>query len=52
MGFEHYFNPLVSIDVRGVFRFIDYDETINGFTVDTNVNGDTFTLGVGLNFHF
>jgi len=52
MGFEHYFNPQVSIDVRGVFRFIDYNEEINGFTVDTNVNGDTFTLGVGLNFHF
>jgi hypothetical protein len=25
---------------------------INGTTVATNVNGDTFTLGVALNFHF
>jgi hypothetical protein len=52
MGFEHYFNQQVSIDVRGVYRFIDYNLDINGFTVDTNVNGDTFTLGVALNFHF
>ena len=52
MGFEHYFNPQVSIDVRGVYRFINYDEEINGFTVDTNVNGDTFTLGAAVNFHF
>ncbi|HEX9136228.1 MAG TPA: porin family protein [Nitrospirota bacterium] len=52
MGFEHYFNPQVSIDLRGVYRFINYDEEINGFTVDTNVNGDTFTLGVAVNFHF
>jgi opacity protein-like surface antigen len=52
MGFEHYFNPQVSIDARGVYRFINYDLDINGFHVDTNVNGDTFTLGVALNFHF
>jgi opacity protein-like surface antigen len=52
MGFEHYFNPQVSIDVRGVYRFINYDEDINGFTIATNVNGDTFTLGATLNFHF
>jgi opacity protein-like surface antigen len=52
IGFEHYFNPQVSIDVRGVYRFISYDEEINGFTVDTNVNGDTFTLGVAFDFHF
>jgi len=52
MGFEHYFNQLVSIDVRGVYRFINYNLDINGFNVATNVNGDTFTLGVALNFHF
>jgi hypothetical protein len=52
IGFEHYFNPQVAVDVRGVYRFINYDEDINGVTVATNVNGDTFTLGVALNYHF
>lgn len=52
IGFEHYFNPQLSIDVRGVYRFIDYDEDINGFHFNSSVNGDTFTLGVGFNFHF
>ena len=52
MGFEHYFNQQVSIDVRGVYRFINYNLYINGFNVATNINGDTFTLGVALNYHF
>jgi opacity protein-like surface antigen len=52
LGFEHFFNQQVALDVRGVYRFINYDLEINGITVDTNVNGDTFTLGVALNFHF
>lgn len=52
LGFEHFFNPQVALDVRGVYRFINYDSDINGFTVATDVDGDTFTLGVALNFHF
>jgi hypothetical protein len=52
LGFEHYFNPQVSLDVRGVYRFISYDLKQNGFLVATSVNGDTFTLGTALNFHF
>ncbi len=52
LGFEHYFNPQLSLDLRGVYRFISYDWEQNGFTVATGVNGDTFTLGASLNFHF
>lgn len=52
LGFEHYFNPQLSLDLRGVYRFISYDWEQNGFTIATGVNGDTFTLGAALNFHF
>ncbi|HUI68293.1 MAG TPA: porin family protein [Nitrospirota bacterium] len=52
MGFEYFLNEQVAIDVRGVYRFINYNLDINGFNVATNVNGDTFTLGLALNFHF
>jgi opacity protein-like surface antigen len=52
IGLEHFFNEQLSLDVRGVYRFIDYDLDINGVTVATNVNGDTFTFGVAFNFHF
>ncbi len=52
LGFEHYFNPQFSVDLRGVYRFISYDWSQYGFTVATGVNGDTFTAGAALNFHF
>jgi len=52
MGFEHYFTPQVALDVRGVYRFISYDYDINGVRFANNINGDTFTLGTALNYHF
>lgn len=50
VGIEHFFNEQVALDIRGVYRFIDYDE-VNGFT-GYNVDGDMLTIGVGLNLHF
>ncbi len=52
LGFEHFFNEQVALDVRGVYRFINYDLDVNGVQVANNLDGDTFTLGVALNFHF
>ncbi len=52
LGFEPYFSPQLSLDLRAVYRFISYDFEQNGFTIATGVNGDTFTLGAALNFHF
>jgi opacity protein-like surface antigen len=52
IGFEHFFNEQVAIDVRGVYRFINYDLDQNGVQAATDLDGDTFTLGVGLNLHF
>ncbi len=50
-GIEHFFNEQVALDLRGVFRFIDYD-SFNGYLLTSNVNGDTFTLGAALNLYF
>lgn len=52
IGFEHFFNEQVAFDIRGVYRFIDYDLNINGFQFASGVDGDTFTLGAALNLHF
>lgn len=49
-GIEHFFNEQVALDIRGVYRFITYDE-FDGAPI-ADVNGDAFTLGVGLNLHF
>ena len=51
VGFEHFFNELVALDVRGVYRFIEYDE-LDGVSFSPSLDGDTITLGVGLNLHF
>ncbi len=50
-GVEHFFNEQVALDLRGVYRFIDYDE-LEGFTVSPSLDGNTFTLGAALNLHF
>ncbi len=52
LGFEHFFNEQVALDVRGVYRFINYDYDINGVQAANDIDGDTFTLGAALNFHF
>ena len=46
VGLEHWFNEQVALDIRGVLRIIEYDLPSFG-----DVDGDTFTLGVGINFH-
>jgi hypothetical protein len=46
VGVEHRFNEQVALDIKGVYRAIEYDE--GGFTVD----GDTFSVGAGLNLYF
>lgn len=52
VGVEHFFNPQVAIDIRGVYRLISYDLVIDGSTVETGIDGDTLTLGAALNLHF
>jgi hypothetical protein len=52
VGFEHFFNEQVALDVRGVYRFINYDVEENGVETATGVDGDTFTVGAALNLHF
>lgn len=52
IGFEHFFNQRMALDIRGVFRFIEYDLDVNGARDANNIDGDTFTLGAALNFHF
>lgn len=52
VGFEHFFNEQVALDVRGVYRFIDYDVEENGVETATGVDGNTFTVGAALNLHF
>lgn len=51
-GFEHFFNQQVAIDLRGVYRAIQYDVDKNGAPYATGIDGDAFTLGAALNLHF
>lgn len=55
LGFEHYFNPQVSLNVGAIYRLIEYDEiTGGGLTAgfSSELDGDMLSIEVGLNLHF
>jgi opacity protein-like surface antigen len=51
MGMEYYLDTNLAFDVSGIYRFIGYDE-LNGWPLPQELDGDTFTLAFGMNYHF
>ncbi len=55
-GLEHFFNDVVALDARAVYRIIIYDELKDKDTGITmaiaDMDSDVFNLSIGLSFHF
>lgn len=53
-GVEHYFNRVLALDARAVYRVITYDEVeVYGDTASIDdMDSDMFNLSIGLSVHF
>ena len=53
-GLEHFFNDVLALDARAVYRFITYDELeVYGSTASIDdMDSDVLNLSIGLSIHF